>query len=593
MGASPAVRQSYLCQRFHLTPTLSLKGEGELKDPRFAGVPFPCDIFVPCPTTPTSSATTPAWPELVEFGGSDNEQSIRAAFQNCLAAYCAAHRERLALVPELRAAAVIPDGTVKDALRMTRGHWEAKDSHDDLDAEIQAKFNAATPATTSYSRIRGWPCCSRNGEQAMRVDMARPADLHRLIHPLSRLRTARNRGIPPGAATVQGRPARRAGQPAPGRGRRRGRQPALPGQGHRTSSNCAAAPSAPPSPMPTCAKCCCSTSSRRTFSCACSPKTSSTAKTTSPASSPPWSRPFSTGDVRPPGHRPPAGLLRRNRAGRRRNRRVRRKAAVPQGRLRGLLQGVQPGRRRPPRRGLHPQTRSWISSSAAPDYLLHRHFGRGLADDNVQILDPATGTGTFVTGLIDYLPLDRLGAQVPARNPRQRGRHTALLHRQPEHRVQLPRADGPLPGVPQPLFRGTRWTTWTGSRPGPVAARCSARPLSTSAACPRKTGSAVQEQNEKPISVIIGNPPYNDSQSNWNEFNPNRPYAEIDRRIRDTYVKEGTAQKTHQYDMYKRFIRWASDRLDDRRHYRLCHQPRISGLTAGRRLSQSYRRRIQ
>ena len=73
----------------------------------------------------------------------------------------------------------------------------------------------------------------------------------------------------------------------------------------------------------------------------------------------------------------------------------------------------------------------------------------------------------------------------------------------------------------------------------------------------------IQEQNEKPISVIIGNPPYNDRQADWNEFNPNRAYPEVDRRIRDTYVKEGTAQRTHQYDMYKRFLRWASDRLDD------------------------------
>ena len=60
--------------------------------------------------------------ELIEFGGSDSELSIRAAFQNCLAAYCREHRERLALVPELRAPNnVVPDGTVKDALRMARG----------------------------------------------------------------------------------------------------------------------------------------------------------------------------------------------------------------------------------------------------------------------------------------------------------------------------------------------------------------------------------------------------------------------------------------------------------------------------------------
>ena len=84
--------------------------------------------------------------QLVAVSGSDNERVIRPAFQNCLAEYCAAHRENLTLVPELRTpAGVIPDGTVKDALRMARGYWEAKDSHDDLDAEIERKFNIGYP----------------------------------------------------------------------------------------------------------------------------------------------------------------------------------------------------------------------------------------------------------------------------------------------------------------------------------------------------------------------------------------------------------------------------------------------------------------
>ena len=42
------------------------------------------------------------------------------------------------------------------------------------------------------------------------------------------------------------------------------------------------------------------------------------------------------------------------------------------------------------------------------DHLLQKHFGKTLADDNVQILDPATGTGTFITNLINHLPADRL-----------------------------------------------------------------------------------------------------------------------------------------------------------------------------------------
>ena len=73
----------------------------------------------------------------------------------------------------------------------------------------------------------------------------------------------------------------------------------------------------------------------------------------------------------------------------------------------------------------------------------------------------------------------------------------------------------------------------------------------------------IQEQNEKPISVIIGNPPYNANQQNENDNNRNREYPAIDRRIRETYIASSTAQKTKQYDMYKRFIRWASDRLAD------------------------------
>lgn len=42
------------------------------------------------------------------------------------------------------------------------------------------------------------------------------------------------------------------------------------------------------------------------------------------------------------------------------------------------------------------------------DYLTHKHFGKLLADKNAEILDPATGTGTFITELIEYLPKNTL-----------------------------------------------------------------------------------------------------------------------------------------------------------------------------------------
>ncbi|MCY4364654.1 MAG: hypothetical protein OXE17_00270 [Chloroflexi bacterium] len=98
------------------------------------------------PSYPRIEAYYSTLRELVEFGGSDNELNIRPAFQNCLDAYCREHKEKLVLIPELKAVGnVIPDGTVKDTLRMARGYWEAKDTHDDLETEIQRKFDRGYP----------------------------------------------------------------------------------------------------------------------------------------------------------------------------------------------------------------------------------------------------------------------------------------------------------------------------------------------------------------------------------------------------------------------------------------------------------------
>ena len=120
--------------------------------------------------------------ELIEFGGSDSELNIRDAFQNCLSAYCRDHRERLALVPELRAVNnVVPDGTVKDSLRMARGYWEAKDSHDDLEAEIERKFNSGYPRDNIIFEDSQTVVLIQNREEAMRADMSRPGELQRLI----------------------------------------------------------------------------------------------------------------------------------------------------------------------------------------------------------------------------------------------------------------------------------------------------------------------------------------------------------------------------------------------------------------------------
>ncbi len=68
-------------------------------------------------------------------------------------------------------------------------------------------------------------------------------------------------------------------------------------------------------------------------------------------------------------------------------------------------------------------------------------------------------------------------------------------------------------------------------------------------------------QYKKKINLIIGNPPYNANQKSENDNNKNKVYVDLDKRIKETYINESKAQKTKQYDMYKRFIRWATDRI--------------------------------
>ena len=194
------------------------------------------------------------------------------------------------------------------------------------------------------------------------------------------------------------------------------------------------------------------------------------------------------------------------------------------------------------------------------DWLLQKHFGKTLADNNVNILDPATGTGTFITNLINHLPSDRLEYkylnEVYANEVEILPYYIANLNIEYTYKERTDR----YLEFPNLSFVDTLDNMdWKGASGAAVQRQTQLNLGGVS----EENWIRVQEQNEQPISVIIGNPPYNANQQNENDNNKNREYPAIDRRIRETYIKESTAQKTKQYDMYKRFIRWASDRLED------------------------------
>jgi predicted helicase len=188
------------------------------------------------------------------------------------------------------------------------------------------------------------------------------------------------------------------------------------------------------------------------------------------------------------------------------------------------------------------------------DYLLQKHFNKGMADKNVHILDPATGTGTFITDIIDYIPSQYLEHkykhEIFANEVAILPYYVANLNIEYTYKQKM----GKYLEFPNSCFVDTLdnidGLTYEGKQ-------ISAFGFSS------ENAERIKRQNEQKISVIIGNPPYNANQANFNDFNKNREYKDIDKRIKETYVKMSTAQKSKVYDMYARFYRWATDRIDE------------------------------
>ena len=492
---------------------------------------------------------------LIDYGGSDNEQSIRAAFQNCLASYCRAHRENLELVPELRApGGVIPDGTVKDRMRLAHGYWEAKDLHDNLDAEIQSKLQRGYPDDNILFEDSRDAVLIQHGTVAMRVDMRNPAQLHRLIQSflnfvareVEEFREAWQqfkKDLPDILAAL-----RDAIRYAAESGDYQAAAASFLELCHRTIGPQLSEVDVQEMLIQHILT---KDIFLRVFSEDQFHQENNVARQLDALA-----QTFFTGSLR----RETVGEL------------------LPYyGAITGAAANIADYREKQRfLKAIYEDFYQTYNPAAADrlgvvytpnevvdfiirgaDYLLQKHFGRTLADDNVQILDPATGTGTFVTSLIDYLPPERLEYkylnEIHANEVAILPYYIANLNIEYSYREKT----GRYLDFPNLCFVDTLDNMgWQESG-------------ATGGAVQRQGGLSeenwlrVQAQNEKTISVIVGNPPYNDSAILWGDGSANREYPEIGRRISDTYVKEGTAQKTHQYDMYKRFIRWASDRLAD------------------------------
>ena len=182
--------------------------------------------------------------------------------------------------------------------------------------------------------------------------------------------------------------------------------------------------------------------------------------------------------------------------------------------------------------------------------LLRTEFATDLSAPGVHILDPFTGTGNFLVHLMRDMPPAALkkkyATEFWANEIMLLPYYIAAQNIEHEYFEKTGTFE-PFPGI-------CLVDTFELAEP---------RQTEFEYFIPANTD-RVNAQKKAPLRVILGNPPYNASQTSENDNNKNRKYPHLDRRIKNTYSAESVATLRNKLsDPYIKAIRWASDRLGE------------------------------
>lgn len=207
------------------------------------------------------------------------------------------------------------------------------------------------------------------------------------------------------------------------------------------------------------------------------------------------------------------------------------------------------------------------------DFILHsvedvlkNEFNTSMADKNVHILDPFTGTGTFITRLLQsgIIPADRLPEkyknEIHANELVLLAYYIAAINIEATYHGIL---TGNLSGENDDLIFEPEYEPFNGICLTDTFQMGEKADLIDELL--EENSARRKRQQELDIRVIIGNPPYSSGQESANDNNANVQYPKLDERIRSTYAARSSAtNKNALYDSYIRAIRWSSDRIKDR-----------------------------
>lgn len=186
--------------------------------------------------------------------------------------------------------------------------------------------------------------------------------------------------------------------------------------------------------------------------------------------------------------------------------------------------------------------------------LLKKEFNTDIADPGVHVLDPFSGTGTFMARLM------QTGLIPPEKLPQKFENELHANEIMPlAYYVSSMNLEGVFHEVcPKEPFKANNVMLWTDT----FADHSQADIFKTALG---ENNARLMKLNETDIRVIIGNPPYSVGQESGNDDNQNESYPRLDAEIARTYAA-GTSvtNKNSLYDSYIRAYRWASDRIKDR-----------------------------
>lgn len=186
--------------------------------------------------------------------------------------------------------------------------------------------------------------------------------------------------------------------------------------------------------------------------------------------------------------------------------------------------------------------------------VLQHEFGQTFGSRDVGILDPFTGTGTFITRLLQSGTIKSEELQYKYANEIESNEIVILAYYIATINIESTYHD--LVGGDYVPFRGICLTDTFSEHLTNEQVSGGNNNLMFQNSQRRK------RQNDARIKVIIGNPPYSVGQKSQNDNAKNISYPKLDERIRDTYAKYSSATNLRNlYDSYIRSIRWASDRI--------------------------------